>query len=229
MALPMSGTPAGPTSVLIAHASAAARRALGDDLTGAGLPVVARTATYARTATAARRLRPTVTLLDNRLTGRATRDVGDALCALARHTHVLVLAATTDPAAITALLRGPVHGCLVDGQFEPQDLVRAVLVAAKGLAWLSPVAASAAISALRAGPGPAPARDPATRLTPREHEVLGLLSQGLSNAAIAADLGLTPKTVKNHLTRGYAKLGVDGREQAVRVFTTGPDPAGRPR
>lgn len=60
-----------------------------------------------------------------------------------------------------------------------------------------------------------PAARPVKGLTSREHQVLACLSQGLSNAAIAAQLSIADKTVRNHLTSIYDKLGVTSRIQAV--------------
>jgi DNA-binding NarL/FixJ family response regulator len=111
------------------------------------------------------------------------------------------------------------------GQFEPQDLLRAIREVAAGSSWLSPTAASVAAQAFREQD----ARDRAEReraahrasaqrrygLSRREEEVLDLLGAGLSNAVIGHRLGLTEKTVKNHLNHIFAKLGVRSRTEAV--------------
>jgi DNA-binding NarL/FixJ family response regulator len=52
-------------------------------------------------------------------------------------------------------------------------------------------------------------------LTPRELEVLELIAQGASNRAIAAELVVAPKTVRNYVSRIYSKLSVDSRAQAI--------------
>lgn len=52
-------------------------------------------------------------------------------------------------------------------------------------------------------------------LTPREHEVLDLVAQGLSNAQIAEELFISPKTVRNHVSRIFSKLNVSRRAEAI--------------
>ena len=58
-------------------------------------------------------------------------------------------------------------------------------------------------------------RSPVAALTPRERDLLALVAEGLDNAQIAARLGISEKTVRNHLTSIYAKLGVETRAQAI--------------
>jgi DNA-binding NarL/FixJ family response regulator len=59
-------------------------------------------------------------------------------------------------------------------------------------------------------------RDNPARLTTREMEVLRLLTQGLSNSEIAADLFVSPKTVDSHVSAVLRKLGVNDRRSAAR-------------
>jgi DNA-binding CsgD family transcriptional regulator len=66
--------------------------------------------------------------------------------------------------------------------------------------------------------GAVPAPDAAPRLaslTPRERELLALIGEGRDNAQIAAVLGLSDKTVRNHITSIFAKLEVENRPQAI--------------
>jgi DNA-binding NarL/FixJ family response regulator len=148
---------------------------------------------------------------------------------LDRHSSVLVLTSDRDPALIGRMLRGGARGYLVHGEFDPAELHRAVLAVAGGQGWLSPVAAAVATASVR---------DQVTRerehrdreeqhrrararygLTAREEEVLELLAEGLTNAAVAKRLMLTEKTAKNHVSHIFAKLGVNNRTEAVVRWT----------
>jgi pimeloyl-ACP methyl ester carboxylesterase/DNA-binding CsgD family transcriptional regulator len=64
-------------------------------------------------------------------------------------------------------------------------------------------------------PGAAPASGAFAALTPRERELVELIAQGRDNAQIAAELGLSTKTVRNHITKIFAKLEVENRAQAI--------------
>lgn len=92
----------------------------------------------------------------------------------------------------------------------PRDqLVAGVRAAARGESALSPSVALRLVQQVRG--------DAAERLTPRETEVLAGVARGLSNAAIGRELFITEATVKTHLLRAFAKLGVDDRTRAVTV------------
>ena len=97
------------------------------------------------------------------------------------------------------------------------DAVRAV---ARGETWLSPAVAGQVVRrAVSKDPdGGQPAEGfgpPSSPLTPRELEVLRLLAQGLDNEAIAQRLVLTKRTVQNHISIIYDKLGVTSRTEAL--------------
>jgi DNA-binding NarL/FixJ family response regulator len=224
---PPAGPAAVPIDVLIAHPDEPGRALMRAALeTGGQVRVVALAAASGEALTVARQLRPAVTLFDDRL---AIPSGADIVAALAGWSRVIVLTGTTDPPTIVAMLRGPVHGCLVYDHFEPVDIARAVYAVAGGLGWLSPVAASAAAAALTRPFGPVPGlrADLAERLrlTGRERDVLELVCRGMSNAAIATALSLAEKTVRNHLSRGMTKLGVRTRSEAMlRLTADEPDP-----
>jgi DNA-binding NarL/FixJ family response regulator len=144
---------------------------------------------------------------------------------IARYSTVLVLTGSTDSELIAPMLRRGASGYLVYGQFAPEQLVQAVRAVAAGQGWLTPVAASVATRALRGAhvvQRAAAARRADQRaaqqsygLSDREGEVVGLLCAGLSNAAIAGELGVTEKTIKNHVSSILGKLEVGSRTEAV--------------
>ncbi|WBB55261.1 hypothetical protein [Verrucosispora sp. WMMD573] len=134
-------------TALIVHpgrAEGAALRAVLD--VGEQIRVVARTEDGGTATTLTQRLRPAVILLDDRI---ATPDYRELVRTLARQSRVIIMTAATECTTITALLRDPVRGCLVYGQFEAADLREAVRAVAAGLGWLSPVAVAAASWQLR--------------------------------------------------------------------------------
>ncbi|PRX95500.1 response regulator [Allonocardiopsis opalescens] len=168
----------------------------------------------------AERLRPDVTLLDVRM---PLVDGVTALERLTQFTTVIMLTHTEDPQVIQTALRRGAKGYLVHGAFTAAELSNAVHGVVDGNANpLSPIAVQALLSAVQAGPAEPPP-SPATAgnhgvmlgLSRRETEVMGLIAQGLSNAAIAHELYLSEKTVKNHVNRIYAKLQVESRAAAV--------------
>jgi DNA-binding NarL/FixJ family response regulator len=209
--------PAGaPIDVLVAHPEPTRLDALHRSLgRGDRVTVVARAANGADARAAVARLHPAVMVIDDRLPGWRR---------MARHTRIVLLTGETNPRALGMLLHDPASAYLSYDQFEPADLLGAVHAVADGLAWLSPVAASAATAAMRESARPAAPRRTVRRLphdqrfTAREQVVLALLGQGLSTPAIAAALALTERTVRNHLNRCYAKLGVRTPAEAVRLL-----------
>jgi DNA-binding NarL/FixJ family response regulator len=171
-----------------------------------------------------RRHRPDVVLMDIRmprtdgLTATA-RITGDA--ALSR-TRVIVLTTFELDEYVFGALRAGAAGFLLK-DMEPADVVSAVRVVASGDALLAPRLTRRLIEAFVAGADrPAPDPTPLDELTPREREVLELVGQGLSNAAIAERLVVSPLTAKTHVARLFMKLGARDRAQlVVTAYETG--------
>jgi DNA-binding NarL/FixJ family response regulator len=153
-----------------------------------------------------RELRPDIVLMDlqmPRLDGAA------ATARLAReHPDVPVLVLTTyatDADIVRAVEAGATGYLLKD---TPRvQVVDAVRAAARGETVLAPPVAARLVSRLRA-----PVAD---MLTPREVQVLRAVARGLSNADVGRELFIGEATVKTHLLRVFAKLGVDDRTRAV--------------
>ena len=123
-------------------------------------------------------------------------------------TRVLVLTTYDTDADIVRAVEAGATGYLLKDTPRLQ-LVEAVRAAARGETVLAPGVAARLVSRLRA-----PASE---ALTPREVEVLAQVARGLSNAEIGRVLFIGEATVKTHLLRVFAKLGVDDRTRAVTV------------
>ncbi|MGH3911932.1 MAG: response regulator [Pseudonocardiaceae bacterium] len=122
---------------------------------------------------------------------------------------------------VDAALEAGAHGFLLKDS-PPDALVRAVLDLASGGAVIDPRIAVRLLPRLRS----VPVENPITELSDRERDVLGLLAEGASNAAIGRSLSISESTVKGHVTRLLVKLGVRNRVQAALVARGLWDPSG---
>ena len=142
-------------------------------------------------------------------------------------TRVVVLTTFDDDETVFAALRAGASGFLVK-DVEPEELLQAVRVVARGDALLAPGVTRAVIAAFIDGgqaPGPRSgiSRVPGDRtvppglasLTDREREVVALVAAGLSNDEIARELVVSPLTAKTHVSRAMTKLNARDRAQLV--------------
>lgn len=160
---------------------------------------------------------PDVLVLDVQLPDLNGLEVTRQLREKSTATAVLILTVHNDPQTVFGLLEsGAVGYVLKDEALE--TLVNAVRAAARGETWLSPAVASQVVRrAVNGSPLQAVAGFPEIQaaLTPREVETLRLLARGLDNTAIARELVVTKRTVQNHISNIYAKLGVTSRTEAM--------------
>jgi two-component system, NarL family, response regulator DegU len=156
---------------------------------------------------------PDVLLLDVNLPDLDGLEVTLRLCAQDFDTAILVLTVHDDRQTVFGLLENGAAGYVLKDE-ALETLVGAVRAAARGETWLSPSVADQVVRrALDKSP---PLKEPQPfPLTPRETEVLCLLAIGLDNASIAQRLVVTKRTVQNHVSSIYSKLGVDSRTQAA--------------
>lgn len=126
---------------------------------------------------------------------------------------VLALTMLEDDDTVFAAMRAGAHGYLLKGADEA-EVLRAIHAVAHGEAIFSPAIAGRLIQFF-ANARPVPPAHLFPELTDREREILGMIAHGKSNAEIAEELTLSPKTVSNHVSNIFAKLQVVDRAQAV--------------
>jgi DNA-binding NarL/FixJ family response regulator len=124
---------------------------------------------------------------------------------------VLVLTMFDDDDSIFSALRAGARGYLLKG--ADQEQIRAAVQAAANGEIIFGTQLAARMLAYFTTPSAPPPVFP--QLTDREREVLDLVAQGRANAAIAARLGLSHKTVRNHVSNILTKLQVADRAQAI--------------
>ncbi|WP_380170897.1 response regulator [Kineococcus sp. DHX-1] len=153
-------------------------------------------------------LQPDVVLMDLRMPGLDGASATERIRREHPAVHVLVLTTyETDADIVRAVEAGATGYLLKDTPLT--ELAEAVRAAARGETVLAPPVAARLMARLRA-----PAQE---TLTPRELEVLGAVARGATNAEIGRELFIGEATVKTHLLRAFAKLGVDDRTHAVTV------------
>ncbi|MGJ7440600.1 response regulator [Aquipuribacter sp. MA13-6] len=184
------------------------------------LEVVGEASDGAAAVEAVARLAPDVVLMDVQMPGTdgltATRQVVSRFQA-----RVIVLTTFDRDDYLFAALEAGASGFLLKNA-SPEDLVAAVRVVAGGKALLAPAVTARVIASFASRPGRAARRDLQEGLTDREREVLALVARGWSNAEVAGRLVLGEATVKTHVSRLLAKLGLRDRVQlVVHAYETG--------
>ncbi|MBD5786047.1 response regulator transcription factor [Cellulosimicrobium terreum] len=182
-----------------------------------GMEVVGEARDGFEAVAAATALRPDVVVMDIRMPGLDGIGATEQIAAdpLLADVQVLVLTTFEMDEYVVAALRAGAAGFLGKGS-RPHTLLDGIRTVAAGDALLSPVATRSLIARVVA-PTTQPHVDSTTfaALTEREREMVTLVAQGLSNEDIAAQLYLSPLTVKTHVNRAMTKVGARDRAQLV--------------
>jgi len=174
--------------------------------TADGVSVVGEAADGRQAVELARQLRPDVILMDLSMPVlggvAATREVLAELPS----THIVVLTSFSERDRVSEALAAGAIGYLLK-DCEPRELIAAVRSAAAGHAPLDPRVAKALL--------PSTGSPSLPELSPRERQVLSLVSEGMANKQIGRALGITERTVKVHLVNVFRRIGVSDRTSAA--------------
>jgi DNA-binding NarL/FixJ family response regulator len=152
-----------------------------------------------------------VVVLDITMPGLGGMEALEQLAALPQTCRVVVLSMHEDQTLIRRAMLAGATGYVLKGSVA-DELILAVRAAARGGTYLSQRAGET----IRAGNGGG-THDPIAGLTAREREVLRLIGEGLTNRAIASQLGVSVKTVERHRTAMMGKLDAHSVVDLVRI------------
>lgn len=158
-------------------------------------------------------VQPDVVVMDLNLPGTNGVEATRRIVTASPHVRVLVLTMFDDQDSVFAAMRAGARGYLLKDA-DQAEIARAIEAVADGEAIFGPAVATRVL-AYFASAADARASSVFPNLTEREHEVLELVAQGHANAAIAWRLGLSEKTIRNHVSNIFTKLQVADRAQAI--------------
>ncbi len=179
--------------------------------------VVGEAADTAAAIAAAASLRPDVVLMDLRMPGGGGLEATRRICADRPETKVVVLTVSDDDEDLFEAVKAGAVGYLLK-EVSIEGVGDAVRTVAAGESLLSPAMTAKLLggyAALANQAGGRRAGGAIGALTEREHQTLLGLARGLSNRAIAAELGIAENTVKNHVRGVLEKLKVSSRTEAA--------------
>jgi DNA-binding NarL/FixJ family response regulator len=209
----MASEEAGELRVLLVDDHEVVREGLRAVLERAGISVIAEASTAREAVAAVVSTAPDLVLMDVRLPDGS----GVVACREIRATHpevkVLFLTAFEDEDALMATVFAAADGYLLK-EIGSVDLVRAIRMVASGLSVLKPSTKQAMVERLRAL-GAVGRVGASAQLSAQERRAVALVAEGKTNKEVAAAMDLSPKTVKNYLSRIYQKLQVSCRAEAV--------------
>jgi DNA-binding NarL/FixJ family response regulator len=210
-----------PIRVLLVDDHAMVRRGMRDFLAlHDDLEIVGEAADGAEAIERAAALRPDVVVMDLLMPGVDGIDATARIKAADPDVEIVAITSFIEEARIVAALEAGAAGFLLKDA-EADELAAAIRAAASGEVHLDPAVAGIVARRMRDGAGGAGGTgrglgtDGLRALTPRERDVLGGIARGLSNRAIADDLGITERTARTHVSNILAKLGLSSRTQAA--------------
>lgn len=188
------------------------RAGLRQLLKGQGIRVVGDSRCGPMAVDMGRRTRANIALFDTTTTdGGATTDIVERFTEELPDVGIVMFTRSTEPEDVYRSVRAGARGYL-SKDAPVEQLAAAIRAVQLGTAWLQPDVIATVLEFIRVGRAPI---TPAGDMSEREVDVLRLLAQGLDNNEIAAQLGISGKTVKNHVSNILMKLQLANRVQAA--------------
>ena len=210
-----------PIRILLVDDHAMVRRGMRDFLAlHDDLEIVGEAADGAAAIEQAAAIRPDVVVMDLLMPGVDGIDATARIKAADPDIEIVAITSFVEEARIVAALEAGASGFLLKDA-EADELAAAIRAAASGEVHLDPAVAGIVARRMRsraggaAGTGEGSDGDALGGLTARERDVLGAVARGLSNRAIADELGITERTARTHVSNILAKLGLASRTQAA--------------
>ena len=210
-----------PIRVLLVDDHAMVRRGMRDFLSlHDDLEIVGEAADGAAAIEGAAALRPDVVVMDLLMPGVDGIDATARIKAADPQIEIVAITSFIEEARIVAALEAGAAGFLLKDA-EADELAAAIRAAASGEVHLDPAVAGIVARRMRNRPGGGAGgraeggAGTLGSLTARERDVLGAVARGLSNRAIADELGITERTARTHVSNILAKLGLASRTQAA--------------
>ena len=177
------------------------------------LEVVGEAATGQEVIEQAERLQPDVILMDLQMPEVNGIEATRRILRNSPHIGVIVVTMFEDDDSVFAAVRAGARGYVLKGA-DQEEVLQAIQVVAAGGALFGPSIAKRVVSFF-AMLQPATPAQVFPELTEREREILELIAGGSNNTAIAEQLVISPKTVRNHVSNIFSKLQVADRAQAI--------------
>jgi two-component system, NarL family, response regulator DevR len=162
------------------------------------------------------RLKPDVVLLDIRLPTSGGLEVCRRIQELPGEVRVLILTSYSEDQTVYDAIAAGADGYLLK-EVESERLVEAVRIVAAGKSVFDSTITNQVLLRVRAGSASGP-DNKMSKLSAQEQRVLALVAQGKTNREIAADMGLSERTVKNYFSNVLHKLALSRRTQAAALF-----------
>ena len=181
-----------------------------------GIEVVGEAADGQEAVELVERLAPDVLVMDIAMPRLNGNQAIGRVRALGVATQVVILSMYSDETLVRQALRNGARGYLLKRSVT-EELLLAVRAASRGGIYLSPAISPSVVAGFLTLQTDVDASSPFERLTPREREVLQLISEGRTNSAIAQILAVSVKTVEKHRANLMSKLNVHDLARLIRV------------